>query len=106
MQAYAEHISYPEEPLRTMAEVRDLLVVMRAGLSKVTASALLIYSRDDPTVTVASGHAEIILAALASPQKELLWLEGSGHVLTRDAKREEVFRAAAAFVKRISEKRP
>ncbi len=104
MQAYAGHISYPEEPLRAMAEVRDLLAVMRAGLPAVEAPALLIYSRQDPTVTVSEGHAETILGRLGSPKKELLWLEGSGHVLTRDARREDVFRAAAAFVHGISEK--
>lgn len=104
MQAYAGQLSYAKEPLRSMAEVRDLLAVMRAGLPQVNAPALLIYSRHDPTVPVAGGHAEAILAALGSQQKDLQWIEGSGHVLTRDARREDVFRATAAFARSISGK--
>jgi carboxylesterase len=104
MQAYAAQLSYAEEPLRSMAEVSDLLAVMRAGLPQVNAPALLIYSRNDPTVPVAGGHAQAILAALGSQRKELQWIEGSGHILTRDARREEVFRAAAAFTHSITGK--
>jgi esterase/lipase len=30
----------------------------------------------------------------------MAWVEGSGHVLTRDAKRQQVFQIAAEFIQR------
>jgi carboxylesterase len=46
-QAWEEHISYPQNPLRAIGELKKLLEVMRATLPKVAAPTLLIYSKDD-----------------------------------------------------------
>ncbi len=101
MQAYAQQASYKEEPLRSLAELRDLAAQMRASLAQVTAPALLIYSRQDRTVTMEERHAELIQSAINSAEKEILWIENSSHVLTRDAQRETVFCAAADFVSHL-----
>ena len=102
MQAYAKHFSYALEPTRAYAEVRDLLVEMLLALPKVTAPVLLIYSRQDPTVKAEDGHAEAIYDALGSQDKQILWIENSGHVITRDRQRLQVFQAAADFIRRVS----
>lgn len=102
-EAYSEHVSYPADPTRAYAEVRDLLVEMRAGLPRVSAPALLINSRNDPTVKASEGHMEKIYSSLGSPNKQTLWVENSGHVITRDAARQTVFQAVGEFVSRISE---
>lgn len=102
MQAYAEHVSYALEPTRAYAEVRDLLVEMRAVLPRVTTPVLLIYSRQDPTVKAEDGHAEAIYHALGSQDKKILWIENSGHVITRDQQRLQVFQAAVDFIRRVS----
>ena len=103
MEAYREHVSYPGDPTRAYAELRDLLVEMRAGLARVSAPALLIYSKNDQTVKASDGHMEKIHDGLGSRIKQTLWVENSGHVITRDAARQTVFQAVGEFVAKISE---
>ncbi|MBN1146746.1 MAG: alpha/beta fold hydrolase [Anaerolineales bacterium] len=99
-QAYEQHADYPVDPTRAYIEVRDLMGVMRAALPQVTAPALLIYSKNDQTVTAQEKHMEQIYAALGSQDKQSLWVENSSHVITEDAARLEVFQAVADFVAR------
>ena len=102
MEAYRQHTSYPADPTRSYGELRDMLIEMRAGLPEVTAPTLLIYSKDDKTVRPEEQHMEQIYTALGSQDKEMLWIEKSSHVITRDAQRQRVFQAAADFVERIN----
>lgn len=101
-QAESVHVSYPDYPTRAIAELRDLLAEMRAALPQVTAPTLLIYSREDSAVRPQDGHAALIYNALGSADKRLVWIEGSGHVITRDAARGEVFRHISSFVDEIA----
>jgi carboxylesterase len=98
-QAWQEHVSYPDNPTRSIGQLNLLLGEMRAALPQVKAPVLLIHSRDDKTVEPASMPA--IYHDLGSPDKEMLWIDHSGHVITRDAQRETVFRAAADFVHKL-----
>jgi len=100
------HVSYPDYPTRAIAELRDLLVEMNAALPQVTAPTLLIYSRDDTGVRPEDGHAELIYNALGSPQKSVVWIEGSGHLITRDAAREVVFQHVSNFIDEIVDNPP
>ena len=43
-----------------------------------------------------------IYKAVGSQDKNKLWIEKSGHVVTRDAQKETVFKACADFVARVS----
>ncbi len=101
-EAYSQHTTYPADPTRSYAELKELLAEMRAALPEVSAPALLIYSKQDPTVRAADQHMEQIYAALGSKDKQSLWIENSGHVITRDAQRLQVFNAAAQFVEQVS----
>ena len=78
------HLSYPKNPVRSVAELRDLLALMRSQLPKITAPTLLIYSRNDPTVQLKDQHAELIYNNLGSRSKQLVWVEESGHIVLRD----------------------
>jgi esterase/lipase len=98
MEAYQQHASYPVDPVKAYGELNALLGEMRSALPAVTAPALLIYSRDDPTVRLADSHADQIFAALGGEDKRLVWLEGCGHVITEDAQRGFVFQTAAEFI--------
>ncbi len=98
-QAWQEHISYPQNPLRSIGELKKLLEVMRAALPNVMAPTLLIYSKDDIYLPLGSENSlHYIYDHLGSSRKEKLLISGSGHVLTRDAQRETVFNAAAQFI--------
>jgi carboxylesterase len=96
--AYTRHVCYPADPTRGYGELVKVISVMRLGLPKVTAPALLVYSRQDPTVREEDGHMQAIFEGLGSLDKTSLWIEGSGHVITCDAKRQEVYTATAAFI--------
>jgi carboxylesterase len=73
---------------------------MRAALPAVRVPVLLIHSRDDNYVL--PENLEWIDAALANASvKEKLYITGSGHVVTRDAAREQVFQSVVEFIQRM-----
>ncbi len=93
-------VSYTLDPTRSFAELRDALVEMRAGLSQVRTPTLLIYSKQDCAVTPQECHAELILSALGTPVKELVWVENSNHNIAQDAQRQKAFAIAADFIEK------
>jgi carboxylesterase len=98
-ESWKEHISYPQNPVRSIAELNQLLAEMRAALPLVKAPTLLIHSKDDDYVL--PDNLEHIYAALGASDKTKLYITGSGHVVTRDAARHQVFEAALNFIHRI-----
>jgi carboxylesterase len=94
-----EHVDYPEYPTRCIAELRDLIEVMRQSLPQIQAPVLLVHSRGDGGVP--PENMTQIYEKLGSEDKSMVWLEQSGHVVTRDLEREKVFEAALAFVRRL-----
>ncbi|MFZ5820376.1 MAG: alpha/beta hydrolase [Chloroflexota bacterium] len=98
-QAYAEHVCYPQNPLRSAAELQRLIAEMRAALPRVNEPVLLIHSRNDKYVL--PENMERIYAALGASDKTKRYITEAGHVVTRDAARQEVFRAAGDFIRRI-----
>lgn len=99
--AYREQVSYPQNPVRSIAELMTLLAEMRAALPKINVPVLLMHSKDDDYVPLE--NMENIYAALTVPDKTKLYLTGSGHVVPRDAARESAFKAAAEFIQRVEE---
>jgi carboxylesterase len=97
--AYAQHVSYPQNPFRSGAELKLLLAEMRAVLPVVNTPVLLVHSKDDTYVL--PENMERIYADLGAADKTKLYITGSNHVVTRDAVREQVFEAAAAFIRRV-----
>lgn len=97
--AYAKHVSYPENPVRAGAELKLLAAEMRAALPAVRVPVLLIHSKNDTYVL--PENMEQIYADLGTPDKTKLYITGSGHVLTRDAARDKVFEAASTFIRRV-----
>jgi carboxylesterase len=76
----------------TGRELHELSTVVRRGrksLADVRAPTLIIQSREDPRCSPAT--AEFALRTLGSADKELVWTEGAGHIITVDYGRERVF---------------
>jgi carboxylesterase len=98
--AFKEHISYPLNPIRSAAELKILLEKMRAALPKVNVPVCLIHSKDDSYVL--PENMEHIYAGLVNTSdKTKLYVTGSGHVVTRDAARGQVFEIARDFIRRV-----
>jgi carboxylesterase len=97
-EAAKDHVSYPAYPTRPAAELRDLIRQVRQLLPRVRVPLLVIQARGDRAVPPDS--MAVILERAASTDKQTLWLEDSGHVITRDRQRQTVFTAASGFIAR------
>ena len=99
-EAWKGHISYPMNPVRSIGQLNKLLGEMRAALPKINVPVLLIHSRDDKYV--APENMEMIYNDLVNASdKTKLYITGSGHVVTRDAARRQVFESALEFIRRV-----
>jgi carboxylesterase len=100
-EAALDHIDYPAYPTRSIAQLRDLLDEMRNALPQVLVPTLLIHSREDGGV--APKNMDKIYQRLGTPNKQKLWIDNSGHVITREPERLTVFQAATAFMDRLNQ---
>ncbi len=99
-EAWKGHISYPENPVRSIGQLNKLLGEMRAALPKIHVPVSLVHSRDDKYVP--PENMEMIYADLVGTSaKTKLYITGSGHVVTRDAARRQVFESALEFLRRV-----
>jgi carboxylesterase len=99
-EVWKQHVAYPQNPLRSIAELSELMNLMRLSLPEIKVPVLLIHSRDDDYVI--KGSMDSIYDALGSTDKQKLWVEGGGHVITEEPTRHVVFEAAAQFIERVS----
>lgn len=98
--AFKDHVSYPQNPVRSIGQLNRLLGEMRAALPKVRVPVLLIHSKDDRYVL--PENMEMIFADLKNASdKTKVYITGSGHVVTRDAARHQVFELARQFIERV-----
>ena len=98
--AYKDHVAYAKNPVRSTVELKKLILEMRVALPKVNVPVLLMHSKDERYIL--PDNAEDIFAGLINASdKTKLYMTGSGHVLPRDASREQVFKSALEFIQRI-----
>jgi len=101
-EAWKDHLSYPQNPVRSIGELNKLLGEMRVALPKVSVPVLLIHSRDDKYVLPES--MEMIHGDLTgASDKTKLYITGSGHVIPRDAARHQAFESALEFIQRVGD---
>jgi len=99
-EAWKDHISYPQNPVRSIGQLNRLLGEMRLALAQVRVPVLLIHSRDDHYVM--PDNMELIHADLVNASdKTMHYVTGSGHVVPRDAARQQAFQHALKFIQRI-----
>lgn len=81
--------------------LRELLRVVQAAqeaIPRVTTPTLVVYSRQDNRVPLDAAEREY--AKLRMAERELVWLEGCGHLVTVDREHREVSARVAAFLAR------
>lgn len=98
--AYQDHIAYGKNPVRSSAELKKLILEMHAVLPKVRVPVLLMHSKDEKYI-LADNMESIYAGLVNAPERTKLYITGSGHVLPRDASREQVFQAAVEFIQRV-----
>lgn len=92
----AKNIGYGAYSPRLLYELWRVGAMARRALPGVVSPALIVQSRTDPRIK--PEVAERTLASLGSKEKRLAWIEGSGHIITVDYGREQVFREVRAWV--------
>jgi carboxylesterase len=80
----------------TLRALRDVVHAANDALPKVSCPTLVVQSREDNRISVAS--ATEAFGRLGAAEKELVWTEGAGHVITVDFGREHVFDLTARWL--------
>jgi carboxylesterase len=83
---------------RLLRELSRIVDRATAALPRVRTPTLAIHSRRDNRVPVAA--AEAAFARLGAREKEIVWLDGSAHVITVDYEKERVYDLVADWVER------
>lgn len=104
LEAAQSHVSYDRYPSIGFGELNELLSYMRIALPEIKVPVLLIHSRQDHSVPIE--NTQQIYNHLGSEEKRILFVENSGHVITREPEKEQVFQAAAEFIEQHREQTP
>jgi len=87
---------YPTRPTAAAAELYRLQRLVKRRLSAITVPSLVVYSTRDRSIHAQSGPRTF--EGLGARAKELLVLHNSGHCLTVDSEREQVFARSYGFI--------
>jgi carboxylesterase len=98
--AYRQHVAYPMNPVRSAVELKLLIGEMHAALPKINVPVLLIHSHGDDYVIKDS--MQRIYDRLGTKDKQMLWVEDGGHVITEEPTRATAFKAASDFIRRVT----
>jgi carboxylesterase len=77
-----DHLEYPRHPVRAAASLVDVHTDMLRQLPLITAPVLMIASQGDATAP--PWHTQTIFDRLRADDKQIVLVENSGHVITRD----------------------
>lgn len=92
----ARSLAYRFTTPRLVFELRQVVDRARAAAPKVTAPTLVIQSRQDYRIPPEA--AERAFALFTTPDRQLMWTEGNGHIISVDYGRDAVIAAAASWL--------
>jgi carboxylesterase len=84
-----KNLAYGAVTGRELHELSEVVRRARKALTEIRSPTLIIQSREDPRIS--PDVAEWALKTLGSAEKDLVWTEGAGHIITVDYGRERVF---------------
>ena len=99
--AAKDHISYEKFPTRAIVQLTLLLQEMRNSLPNVTVPALLMHAKGDLVIGPENMSRIYQELGTAEENKEMVLLENSGHVVTRDSDKMIVFNKVLSFIQRV-----
>lgn len=89
-------IGYDKTPIRSMINLLQLINLVKADLHKMEKPILIMQSYGDGTVHPSS--ANFIYKRIASTDKSIIFLHNSGHMITCDCEKEQVFEEVHGFI--------
>ena len=90
------HVNYSHAPVRCIASLFEFSLHLHEDIPDVRAPLLLIHSQRDGVVP--PENMPYIYERAASTDKDMVWAERSGHMVTEDYEKGKVFAQAYAFV--------
>lgn len=101
LQAYCQ--AYEKMPTKPLTSLFALSKTCRKQLiPQISVPCVILQSKIEHTVDPRSAQYIFEHLATAAREKELLWFERSGHILTLDSEHEAVFRSIAEFFRRFA----
>jgi carboxylesterase len=99
--AVESHFSYERYPTRAILQLTYAQKAMRKSLPDVKIPALLMHAKKD--LGVIPENMNLIDRDLGTPEaeKKKIWLENSGHVVTRDLDKDLVFKSIHEFIQAV-----
>lgn len=95
-----DEITYPVIPVKSLREfLKFLKKETIPNLNKVKAPALIMHANIDPVVSPES--ASYIYEHLGSSYKKIYWFDSGEHVVTNDARRQELYQRAYNFIREL-----
>jgi carboxylesterase len=91
-----DRYSYPVWPIRAVKQFYDYAAETRQVLPGLTTPTLVVHSHGDDFIT--KPHADYLFSNLGSKDKEMLWLQTSGHVVTEGPERAMLFEHIQSFI--------
>ena len=93
--------AYDRMPTKPLTSLFALIKTCKKELvQKITVPCLVLQSKIEHTVDPKSAQYIYDHLGTAKEQKELVWLEKSGHILTLDSEHEQVFHRIGTFFQR------
>jgi carboxylesterase len=89
-------VGYNATPLSSLSSLIELIQHVNKLLPSITAPLLIIQARSEHTVQPRS--ASYIYDKVGSEEKKLIWLEKSGHIVTLDVDRDQVFKEITEWI--------
>jgi len=95
-EAYNNRLAYKIVPVKALASSLKLIGIVKKELKKIISPILLIHSKKDHTIKPES--IDYIYDNIGSQKKKKIFLEQSGHVITVDVEKNQVFKAVSDFL--------
>ena len=87
------------KPMHTLKELQNLIKEVRESIDLIYSPVFVIQARHDQMIDTNS--ANIIYEEVESIQKDIKWYENSGHVITHDKEKEQVFEDFYQFLEKL-----
>lgn len=100
-----DHFSYDFYPTKALVQLTILLESMRESLPEINAPALLVHAKKDAGIPFHSMDSIAQSLGTAENRIRKVALENSGHVVTRDMDKEQVFSATVQFIQDVLDSR-
>ena len=99
LEALKTHVSYEYYPTKSVKQVYALMKEVKKLTPLIKIPILVVQSKQDPSVP--TSHGKWILENVVSKDKQLKWIEKGGHVIPKDAGRNQLFDVVEKWVNKL-----